>query len=593
MAAGPAQAAAAGAHDRAGKRPIDLHQGRARIADAFVEDHVLGRQQLAEFREQIVRIDLVGLALVGGELPGAIETGVALDGEPRDPRLRGLAECRRRLRFQLLDDLLEDARAAALHAQIAGEGPHRRGGLENVDVDVGPERARIGFDVAREPRHVDVDQKAHVGVGQMLVGRKSEEARAVVRDIVGHVRFEHADAGELGELRDQLGRTRIASGIAGDQNGALGRQQPVDQLRHQLGIGAAADGAAVLLGVEAANIVHAPGLRQRLPLHHQIDRPLRLALHDGVGAAQRLLHHDAGRQRPLPLEVGANEARLIERLLHEVHVGIARAHEFVAGGVRRLAGHQQHRQPAAEDIVHRRRGVRRAHVDMNKHALAASGDEGITCRHVGGGVFVRTGDDGGKRVAALPPVRDLLDDRRVIGAEIAKEIFDPELAQPLQKEIGGRIGRAIGLAPCSCFHGMSDRDRRGERLCHPFALCEAACRWLDGRGSAMRAAGPRGVTFAPAAAAGSPCRSWSSASASMKATSRGYSCAESRVLHEALDVGGERVGRRLAGLEHDERLDDLGAHRVGLADHGGERHRRMARSGNPRSRPARCGSPPR
>jgi hypothetical protein len=125
---------------------------------------------------------------------------------------------------------------------------------------------------------------------------------------------------------------------------------------------------------------------------------------------------------------------------------------------------------------------------MHKHALAASGDEGITRRHVGGGVLVRAGDDGGKRVAALPPVRDLLDDRRVIGAEIAKEIFDPELAQPLQKEIGGRIGRAIGLAPCSCVHGMSDRGRRGERLCHPFALCEAACRWLDGRGAAMRAA---------------------------------------------------------------------------------------------------------
>ena len=63
---------------------------------------------------------------------------------------------------------------------------------------------------------------------------------------------------------------------------------------------------------------------------------------------------------------------------------------------------------------------------------------------------------------------------------------------------------------------------------------------------------------------------------SMKATSRGYSCADSRVSHEVLDLGGERVRRRVAGLEHDERLDDLGAHRIGLADHGGERHRRMA-----------------
>src|SRR6185437_7712004 len=76
-------------------------------------------------------------------------------------------------------------------------------------------------------------------------------------------------------------------------------------------------------------------------------------------------------------------------------------------------------------------------------------------RHVGGGVLVRTGDDGGERVAALSPMRDLLDDRRVIGSEIAEQIFDPELAEPLQEKIGGRIGRAVGLAPCSCFHGMS------------------------------------------------------------------------------------------------------------------------------------------
>src|SRR5262249_23047755 len=50
---------------------------------------------------------------------------------------------------------------------------------------------------------------------------------------------------------------------------------------------------------------------------------------------------------------------------------------------------------------------------------------------------------------------------------------------------------------------------------------------------------------------------------------------ESR-LDEGPDVGGELVAGRKAILEHDEGLDDLGAHRVGLADHGGERHRRMA-----------------
>ena len=84
------------------------------------------------------------------------------------------------------------------------------------------------------------------------------------------------------------------------------------------------------------------------------------------------------------------------------------------------------------------------------------------------------------------------------------------------------------------------------------------------------------LTPARAAAAGSPCRSWSSASASMKATSRGYSCADSRVFTKPWISAASASDGAWPCLQHDEGLDDLGAHRVGLADRGGERHRRMA-----------------
>ncbi len=43
-------------------------------------------------------------------------------------------------------------------------------------------------------------------------------------------------------------------------------------------------------------------------------------------------------------------------------------------------------------------------------------------------------------------------------------------------------------------------------------------------------------------------------------------------LDEGLDLGGKLVGRGMAGLEHDEGLDDFGAQRIGLADRGGQRH---------------------
>ena len=76
-AAGPAEPAAAGAHQVLGTRPRDLQQHRAGVADAFVEDDVVGVEHLAELGQQIVRVDRAGLALVGGELGGARDALVA------------------------------------------------------------------------------------------------------------------------------------------------------------------------------------------------------------------------------------------------------------------------------------------------------------------------------------------------------------------------------------------------------------------------------------------------------------------------------------------------------------------------------------
>ena len=180
---------------------------------------------------------------------------------------------------------------------------------------------------------------------------------------------------------------------------------------------------------------------ERLALHHQIDRPARLALHDGIGALQRLLDDDAGRQRPLPFQIGPHQACLIERLLHEMHVRVARADQFPMRGVGRLAGHQQHRQPAAEKIVHGVRRVGGADIDMHEDALAAAGDQRITSGHVGGGVLVRATHDFRHRLAARAAMRHLLDDRCVVGAEITEEIIDADLFQAFEQVIsGGEIG---------------------------------------------------------------------------------------------------------------------------------------------------------
>ncbi len=166
-------------------------------------------------------------------------------------------------------------------------------------------------------------------------------------------------------------------------------------------------------------------------------------------APQRLLDDDARRQRPFPFQIGPHQARLIERLLHEMHVGVARADQFVVDRIGRLAGHQQHRQPAAEKIVHAVRGIGGADIDMDQHALAASGDQRIARRHMRGRVLVRAAHHAGHRLAAFPAMRHLVDDRRVIGAEIAEQIIDADLVEAFEQVIGrgeiGNIGLVSGL----------------------------------------------------------------------------------------------------------------------------------------------------
>ena len=226
----------------------------------------------------------------------------------------------------------------------------------------------------------------------------------------------------------------------------LGRDELVGELRDHRRVGAAGLRLRELLGRVAADLVARPLLRQRLALRHEIDRAGRLRLHDGVGAAQRLLHHDAGRQRPFPFHVGPHQRALVDRLLHEMHVGVARADQLVAGGVGRLARHQQHRQAAAEQVVHRVRGVGGADVDMHQHGLAAAGHRRVAHRHMRRGVLVRAEHHVRHLLAALLPLRHRLDRRRVVGAEVAEQVLDAELVQPLDEVIGGGVlGRVADL----------------------------------------------------------------------------------------------------------------------------------------------------
>ncbi len=151
------------------------------------------------------------------------------------------------------------------------------------------------------------------------------------------------------------------------------------------------------------------------------------------GASERLLHHDAGGERILPLHIGTDDARDIERVLHEMHIGVARASQLAMQRMRRAAGEQHHRQAIAEQVLDRHAGIRGAGIDMHEHGLALSGRERVAAGHVHGDDLMRTQHDFRMLAALLVPARHLLDQRDVVGAEIGEDVVDAEVDEAFQE----------------------------------------------------------------------------------------------------------------------------------------------------------------
>ena len=64
---------------------------------------------------------------------------------------------------------------------------------------------------------------------------------------------------------------------------------------------------------------------------------------------------------------------------------------------------------------------------MHEHGLRLSGRKRITGGHVDGDHLVRAQDDFRMLAALFVPSRHLLDQRDVVGAEIGKDVLDPEV----------------------------------------------------------------------------------------------------------------------------------------------------------------------
>ena len=218
--------------------------------------------------------------------------------------------------------------AVARQAQVAGKGPHREIALLGVDIDMRPPGGGIVRHVARDPRHVDIDQQADVGLGQRLGRHEAAVAGRIVRQVdVERIELDHPDAGEARQLVEQRDGGVVAPGIGRDQQGPLRRQQLGGDGVDRGGVSGARRHRPEALRRIGADLALRPQLGQSFARKGEIDGAARIALHHRMGAAQRLLGDHARRQIVFPLGVGPHDACLVERLLHEMHVSVARAQE--------------------------------------------------------------------------------------------------------------------------------------------------------------------------------------------------------------------------------------------------------------------------
>ncbi|NBS46276.1 MAG: methyl-accepting chemotaxis protein [Betaproteobacteria bacterium] len=133
--------------------------------------------------------------------------------------------------------------------------------------------------------------------------------------------------------------------------------------------------------------------------------------------------------------------------------------QFAVQRKRRASGHQQHRQPRAHQVVHAHGGVGGARIHMHQHALPATGDRRITAGHVDGHVFVRAQDHAWRRPAFGFGAREFVDQRHMVGTEVAEQVFDAGFMQAVDEVACGGVVAGHG------WHAYINRGRMAAAPC--------------------------------------------------------------------------------------------------------------------------------
>ena len=140
---------------------------------------------------------------------------------------------------------------------------------------------------------------------------------------IERVVFDDPNAAFAGQSLEQRDGLALAPEIGSDRDRVFRRHQRFGDGFGTRGLDAAPAHRPVFRLGKAVGMRIVDHLRQGLARQHHVDGALRIALHEGMAAPQRLLGDDAGGQRIFPFHEGAHDARHVEGVLHEMHIGIA------------------------------------------------------------------------------------------------------------------------------------------------------------------------------------------------------------------------------------------------------------------------------
>jgi hypothetical protein len=337
-----------------------------------------------------------------------------------------------------IEHLLQHSGAIALNTHVGRKSPHRKIGLQGIDVDLDPFDGAAALGILRNERHIRIQQQAEIGLFQQGQGIEAGEAGRGLRDIeVDRIEFRDPDAAAPRQPVQHGDGLRLAAKIGRQCDRVFRRHQCLRDRIDPHRLDAACVHAAIPRGRIGGHVGNVPLFGERFPRQHHVDRAGRIALCERTGAGQCLLHHDAGGERVFPFDIRPDDAGDVERVLHEMNVSVARSGQFAVQRVGCASGEQHDRQPVTKQILDRHAGVGGTGIDMHQNRLTASRRQGVAASHMDGDDLVRAQDHFGMLAAFPVPARQLLDQGDVIGAQIGKDVVHPEVDQAFEEMMRG------------------------------------------------------------------------------------------------------------------------------------------------------------